>query len=212
MKHLICSFIRPLLFAWALTSSTHAAIIYSGLQNVAIPFNADGVYVNVVTNATSTSEPGNFATAPWINPFWGGTKIASTDILRPSVISGTAFEEQVLNRAYGDLLLPTDYFAADYNGSETHIGPALNQFQIAMPGYIGFSFELAGDNYYGWARMTAASGSAGTLHDWAYNNVANEGIVIGQLVVAVPEPSRTVLLLSGLLGVLFRRRRSHKSP
>lgn len=191
---------------WLLPAAAPAAIIYSGVQNVAIPYSVGGLYVNVVTNATSTSEPGDYATGPWINLFWGGTKIASTDILRPSVIMGAPFAEQVLNRSFGDLLEPTDTYAADYNGSETHIGAGLNQFLLNVPGYIGFEFDLAGNTRYGWMQMVPNNASAGAVVDWAYNTVPNEGIVIGEL-DAAPEPGRAVLVLGGLLGLLFRRRR-----
>ena len=176
------------------------------MQNAAIPLGLGGVFVNLVTTATSTSEPGDFATGPWLNLFWGGTKIASTDILRPSVITGTAFAEQVLNRANGDFLLPADSFAADYNGSETHIGPALNQFQLGAAGYIGFQFDLAGNTRYGWMQVIPNNASTGTVVDWAYNSVPDEGIVIGEL-TAAPEPSRAVLLLGGLCAALLQRRR-----
>lgn len=192
---------------WLLTAAAPAAIIYSGLQNVAIPYSMDGLYVNVDTNATVTSQPSDFASGPWINPFWGGTKIASNDILRTSVITGTPFAEQVLNHGLGDLLEPMDYYAADYNGSEMHIGSDLNQFQLNAPGYIGFKFDLAGAPRYGWMQIIPNNASADALVvDWAYNTVPNEGIVIGKL-EAVPEPGRPMLLLGGLLALLFRRRR-----
>lgn len=192
---------------WLLTAAAPAAIIYSGLQNVVIPFSVDGLYVNVDTNDTRTSQPSNFAWGPWINLFWGGTKIASNDILRPSVITGTPFAEQVLNHSFGDLLEPMDDYAADYNGSELHIGSDLNQFQLNAPGYIGFQFDLAGTPRYGWMQIIPNNASADALVvDWAYNSVPSEGIEIGKLDV-VPEPGRSLLLLGGLLGLLFRRRR-----
>lgn len=207
MNRLFHAFVRPLLLALALTTTAPAAVIYSGVQNIAIPLSFDGVYVNIVTNNTSLTEPGNWTTAPWINPFWGGTVIGSNDQVRPSVISGTAGAEQIVNHAFGSEIGSTAYFASGYNGSETHIGASSSQFQIEATGYIGFTFDLAGDTHYGWMRMTPGSGGAGIVHDWAYNSLPDEGIYAG-LLLGIPEPSRALLLILGMSIVVLRRRRA----
>lgn len=208
MNRLFHAFVRPLLLALALANTASAAVIYSGVQDVAAPFGFDGVYVNVVTNSTSLTEPGTWTTAPWINPFWGGTVIGSNDQLRPSVIAGTAGAEQIVNHAFGSEIGSTTYFASDYNGSETHIGVASWQFQLDTAGYIGFTFDLAGDTHYGWMRVTPGSGGgAGIVHDWAYNSLPDEGIYAG-LLLGVPEPSRALLLILGMSVAVLRRRRA----
>ncbi|MCX6856058.1 MAG: PEP-CTERM sorting domain-containing protein [Verrucomicrobia bacterium] len=185
-----------------------AAIIYSGVRNLAVPYNFDGLYVQVVSGATSTTEPGSWATAPWINPFFGGTQIASNDLLRPSVIAGTAGAEQIRNYTLGSAIDASLNYAPDYNGSTTHTGVALEQFQVTLAGLIGFKFQTtpSGPTYYGWLNLTVSDSGEGLIKDWAYNNTANEGIYAGQQ-LAVPEPGRAVLLMIGAFSLLVWRGR-----
>lgn len=189
-----------------LTLSAPAAVIYSGVQNVAIPFNFDGVFVNLLTKATATTEPGTWTTGAWINPIFGGTQMASNEIVRPSVIAGTAGSEQMINFTLGAVIDGTDFYAASYNGSTTHTGPTLSQFIVGTEGYFGIKLSQGANTHYGWARMTVNDSGSGTLHDWAYNATAGEGLYAGTQ-LAVPEPSRAVLLAAGLLGLVMRRRR-----
>ena len=75
----------------AVTASpaSHAAIIYSGVQNVPIPFDLpagqEGVYLNIATGSTTVSYPADWSTAPWLNPFFGGVDVANSPLLRPVI-------------------------------------------------------------------------------------------------------------------------------
>jgi hypothetical protein len=65
---------RSVLFvilSFAIPHSAHSAIIYSGLQNIAIPTTFDGIYLDVDTGATSTSTIGGWD----VNFFFGGIGI-----------------------------------------------------------------------------------------------------------------------------------------
>ena len=201
MRFLILAF-SLLLF----TLSAPAAVVYSGVQNVAIPLHFDGVYVNLITNATSTSEPGTWTTGAWINPFFGGTQVASNEIVRPSVVTGTAGSEQLIKFTLAAEIDATNFYASTYNGSTTHTGPTLTQFAVGIKGYIGLKILQGANTHFGWASMTVNDSGAGTLHDWAYNTTANEGIYAGTQ-LAVPEPSRALLLAMSLLGLFMHRRR-----
>lgn len=180
-----------------------AAIVYSGIQNIAVPFTFSGVYVNIVTTDDQTSEPANWTTEPWLNPFFGGTAIASNSLLRPLI----AGPDRVVNVANGTFITSGNTFATDYNGSETHVGPAGDQFEIGVLGLVGFQFEstIGGATKFGWMSLTTDNLGNGLITDWAYNDEAGVGIVAGQL-LAVPEPSRALLLVLGACGFVLRRR------
>ena len=68
--------------------SAHAGVTYSGYQNIAVPENFDGLYLNVTTGATAFSQPSDWNSSSWINPFFGGVYTGSSALLRP-VITGS---------------------------------------------------------------------------------------------------------------------------
>ncbi|MBE7494297.1 MAG: PEP-CTERM sorting domain-containing protein [Verrucomicrobiaceae bacterium] len=181
-----------------LTVSAPAAVIYSGLQNISIPNDFEGVYLNTLTGATSTILPGNWNNAPMINPFFGGTAIGTSALLRP-VITGA---DQIENLAYSTIVGPGSSFAAGESGSSTHIGAAANQFQLGVEGWLGYAFESTpgGSTMYGVMRLTLNnSGYGATIHDWYYDDSGAP--------VSVPEPGRSGLLLVFLGCLVLRRRR-----
>lgn len=193
--------IRSLLCAASsllLAASAPAAIIYSGLQDVSLPNDPEGVYLNVFTGNVSSSVPGNWSSAPVINPFFGGTAIGTSPLLLP-VITGA---DQILNLAYGTLVGLSSTFAAGESGSSTHVGPAANQFQLGVEGYLGYQFQstVGGQVYYGFMRITIDNdGSGATIHDWSYDDTGAP--------IAVPEPGRACLMALGVLALMHRRRR-----
>jgi len=185
-----------------LTPSAQCAVIYSGLQNIAIPLTLDGVYLNVITGATSSTQPADWNTAPWINPFFGGVYISNDSLLRPAVTGA----DQVLNLPGGTLIGSASNFVAGESGSTTHIGAAPNQFQLGVPGYLGFTFQptVGGSAYYGWANVTFNNSGAGSINSYAYDDTGSP--------IFVPEPSRVLLFFSGLCMMVMRRRRGLFSP
>jgi hypothetical protein len=194
-----------------LAASAHSSVIYSGLQDISLPYNAAGIFVNLNDATTSVIEPSGYTngTAPWMFFSFGGSGIGTSPLVR-TVVTGSVFAgaEQTANLAYGSTVGPTSRFSvgdAGYNGSETHIGASLNQFQLGTQGYIGYEFTptVGGPAYFAVARVTLHNdGVSATLHDWSYENTPGAPIT-------VPEPSRTLLGLAGLLVTLARRRRPH---
>ncbi|HEY1049619.1 MAG TPA: hypothetical protein VGE39_07680 [Prosthecobacter sp.] len=186
-------------FHMFLVASAPAAVIYSGLQNITIPNDFEGVYLNILTGQSTATQPGTWNNAPMINPFFGGTAIATSDFLRP-VITGT---DQIENLAYSTIVGPGSSFASGESGSSTHVGGSLNQFLLGVEGYIGYAFQtsIGGPTMYGVMRVTLDNdGSGATIHDWSYDDTGAP--------VSVPEPKRTLILAAGLLCVARRRRRS----
>lgn len=196
------------LISWLFVASSHAAVIYSGLQNVSVPFTPEGIYLNVFSGAPSNSEPGTYDTAPWMFMNFGGAGIATSPLVR-TVVTGSvvAGMEQTENLAYGTMVGPSSRFSigdSGYNGSETHVGAALNQFQLGTQGYIGYEFTptVGGQAYFAVMRVTVANdGVSATIHDWSYENTPG-------MAIAVPEPSRALLMLVGCMSAWLRRRRA----
>ena len=190
--------------------SAPAAVIYSGLQNISLPNNAVGLFVNLNNASTSISEPLSYGdgTAPWMFFSMGGSGIGTNALVR-TVVTGSvvAGAEQTANLAYGSMVGPSSRFSigdSGFNGSETHTGAAINQFQLGTQGYIGYEFTptAGGPAYFAVARVTLHNdGVSATLHDWSYENTVGQAIT-------VPEPSRALLLIGGLMSLCLRRRRS----
>jgi len=197
---------KTILALLLLTISSHAAVIYSGLQDISLPYNMGGIYVNLLTAATSSSEPGTIETAPWMFMNFGGSGISTAPLVR-SVVTGsvTPGMEQTENLATGSIVgLSSRLSIGDtgYNGSETHIGPSLGQFVLGTQGFLGFQFEqmVGGSSYFGFMRVTLDSdGVSAKIHDWSFEDVVGQAIT-------VPEPSRAFLCFMAVLGLLAHRR------
>lgn len=185
-------------------SASHAAIVYSGVQNVAIPQDFGGVYLNIVSGATASSQPGTWNAGSWVNPFFGGVGIGNSALLFP-VVTGT---DQIVKLAGGAIIDSASNFVLGESGSSTHVGPAANQFQIGSAGLMGFKWRLpgGGSDYYGWLRLEVNNVGAGKIIDWAYENAAGAGIQAGAgALTPVPEPG-AALIGFALLGVGIARR------
>lgn len=196
MKQLLIIAICPLLFA----CSADAAVIYSGIRNIAIPTGFDGVYLNIDDGSTGTSPM-----AGWdINPFFGGAGVANSSSFQPARI-GTANDAPLHRVDWGDSISGLMDFASGFGGSGdpfAHIGVGPDQFEAGEEGYLGFRFftDASEGPYYGWMRVSFTNNtSGGMIFDWAYENTGAP--------IAIPEPSRALLLLLGLVAAGNRRRR-----
>ena len=188
----------------AATPAGRAAIVYSGQQDVPIPLDPEGEYLRIDTGATAGALPADWATAPWINPFFGGVDVANSMLLRP-VITGA---DQILNLAPGTFIGSGSNFAAGESGSATHFGIGSGQFALNVAGYLGVTFRstAGGPEYYGWIQMQVSNIGAGKIFAWAYESVSGAPITAGGGNVA-PEPGVLALLGAGLLGLGRRLRR-----
>jgi MYXO-CTERM domain-containing protein len=200
MKH------RVILLAAApvLAPSAWGDVIYSGYQNIAVPLDFNGVYLNIATGATASAEPGNWATVPWINPFFGGVYIANDVLLRPVITPIAQYEDQIVKLATGTLVGSGSTFVAGVNGSSTHVGGAANQFAIGIPGNLGFQFEATpgGTTQYGWLNTTINNTGAGVIRDWAYDN-AGGSIIVGRVQQSAPVLGAQTFTLSPGSGESF---------
>ncbi len=187
-------------------SLTQAAVVYSGLQNVPITVDQEGAYLNLASGTTSSVYPGlsTWDSGPWLNLFFGGVAVGNSPYLRP-VITGS---DQIVALPYGTLVDGSSNFAPGESGSSSHIGPAPNQFQIGVDGYMAFAFQTGAGQptYYGWLRFAPDNSTGGVLRDWAFESTVGLPVAVGFTVTA-PEPSRSLLLLAGGVVLLARRQR-----
>ena len=181
---------------------TRAATIYSNLQDISIPANFAGVYLDIDTGATSTS-----AFTGWdINPFFGGSVIGNSPAFQPVRI-GTSNLDRVLNLAPGTVIAGSLTYASGFGGSgnigHQHIGVGADQFQVSTEGYLGFKFTLNGGGgaKYGWMRVTLTNNAAGALiRDWGYDD-AGGTIAVGRVQQsAAAALAQTVTLSAGTGG------------
>lgn len=193
-----------LIFSLAVPLLSSGAVVYSGIQDLTVPNTTDGLYLNIATGTSTGTYPSDWSDKAYFNPFYGGIAIATSDLFLP-VIMGA---DQVVNVAYNSLIDSSLNFATGENGSSTHTGSGPGQFALGTEGYVAFQFQttVGGPIMLGWSRIIINNAGSGVIRDWAYNDTAGQGILAGTL-IAVPEPSRVVLLLPGLLMLVWCRRR-----
>lgn len=196
---------KSFLFLLILALPAHSAVIYSGVQNIAIPTGYTGIYINLDTGATGTS-----AITGWdINPFFGGAGVANSTAFQPARLASGNLDP-ALRLNLGDVVGPALTYSSGFGGSGdpvAHLGAAANQFQVGSEAYMGFRFttDAASGPFYGWIRVAFTHNtSGGLIKDWAYDDTGS-----AITIESVPEPSRALLLGLGLTGFLLRRKRNH---
>ena len=174
-----------------------AAVVYHGLQNIVIPTDFAGVYLNIDTGVTNSVEfPG------WdINPFFGGFAVGNSPAFQPAR-TGTANSDPIIALGAGATVNGSLLFSTGQGGSETHLGASANRFGIGQEAYLGFRFTTDGNAgpYYGWVRVVfTANTPGGVLKDWAYET-GGTAIQTANVLQAAPQAGISVVTLSGGLG------------
>lgn len=202
--------ITPLfvILSFAIRHSAQSAVIYSGIQNIAIATTFDGTYVDVENTNNATNHSSSTITGWDVNLFFGGVGEFNQSNFQPVRLLGSDPFSAMQNLTLGTLISAASTFATGDGGSgdvgSEHVGFGVGQFQPNVDGYIGF--RLNGTNY-GWMRVSLTFDDPGALiKDWAYDDTG-ASIFAGML--SVPEPSRALLLMVGAIGAIFRRRRHH---
>ena len=173
-----------------------ADTFYSGLQNIPIPIDFAGVFLDVDGNTTA-----NNAFAGWdINPFFGGADVANSSAFQPAR-TGTDALDPIWNFSQGNTVgsgLGLN-FASQYGGSETHLGSGTGQFAPGTDGYIGFSLN----GNYGWMRVAFTENTSGAvIRDWAYAT-SGAAIVVGSSQTNVTGADTTMLSLTPRVAESF---------
>lgn len=172
-------------------------VIYRGLQDIAIPTNFDGVYLNIDDGTTSAVE----FTGWDINPFFGGVGVGNSGSFQPARTGGTN-ESSILALTFGTSVGGNLTFSSGPGGSESHLGFGANQFGIGQEAYLGFQFSTDGNGgpYYGWMRVIfTANLSGGIIQDWAYETTGL-ATSTGNVLQAAPVAGVSAVTLSGGAG------------
>ena len=224
--------ISSALAAVAVAGSVNAAIVTTGAINQSSPSAGLGVSVNINSNgAYSTGGTGfSIVSFDWsatassvvIGASYGSSAAGAGGYLLELAGTRTTYRANTMYAAgatidssigtlsdaaasgsgffYGD-----GGFILKASGTSTSTP---GQFKNAS-GYLAFRFSsnttngIDGNWYYGWIGYTGAE-TSGTITGWAYNTVADEGIIAGG--GAIPTPGAIALL--GVAGLTGRRRRN----
>ncbi|KAB2637757.1 MAG: hypothetical protein DVB25_09400, partial [Verrucomicrobia bacterium] len=164
-----------LLCAWQLPwpQSALAEVVYSGIQDIAIPANFDGVFLNVVTQQHATYEFSGWD----LNPFFGGLGIANAPNFQPARL-GTDSGDSIVPLSFGSSISSSLSFATGYGGSGAednsgHLGPGPSQFTAGQSAYLGFQVTRNASVSYGWMQVTLTRDGIGVIQDWAYDPSGN---------------------------------------
>jgi hypothetical protein len=195
--------------------TAHAAIVYSGLQNINVPNSTAGIYINLVTKTTGSSD----TLADWdINPYVSATshRFRIFDNSTTLFVDGgsAAGEDTAARLTAGDPIGSSQTYT--FESSPLLATPdGQGPWAAASAGdFLGIQFTEAsvhgGNPIFGWIRMTkgentpaAGEPSGINIVDWAYDDSGAQ-IAAGAV---VPEPSSLALLAAGAVGLMARRGR-----
>ena len=182
----------------ALILPAAADIVYSDLQDIAIPVSFAGVFVDVDGNSA------------WdINPFFGGIDVANSPAFQPAR-TGTGNLANIVNFAVGDMIDAGCVFSTGYGGSAGHLAVTAGdgKFVAGQEGYLGFKLDTNNNPNnpawcYGWMRVVFdGTGSDAVVKDWAYDT-SGTSIVIGRVNQSVADGGTQTVTISPQGGESF---------
>jgi len=156
-----------------------ASVIYSGVVNLNIPSNVNGLYLNVVTGAYNSTGGGGNTVPGWtINP-WGNTNLqffVSTSPVGTQHIMRTG-GGGIANLALSDIIGPTPIHGG-WSGANLNASITGNQpfFLNSTNNIYGFRFTYNGNTHYGWARIALGNSLIGqprTLIEYGWQDQPN---------------------------------------
>ena len=202
-----------------LPTTTDAAIVstpgISPSAPLTVPYNGDGVYLNVLNGLT-----GGNATKPlgWdFNPngelnlgWWVPALDPTPDALRGSLLRYSSSSAATPGSLDSNTLVDASG-AYSISSDGVTFGAAAGEWKLSAANYFGFQFIDEGDSmvHYGWGILVLGDGagvgsSPRTITNVFYETEAGKGIAIG----AIPEPSSSLLAVGAAGLALLRRRRT----
>ena len=199
---------------YALTATGTATLATAGIANADIITSSGGPvtvvlganYVTLFTVAEVDFRAGQDGSAPSTNQFFAYVTLygnsASMATVGAGATIGVGFDGT------------TSQFRAfvGYNGG---VGTFSGYLAHGTSRLIGFAVSDGTDNFYGWIDYSLSPTETAytfTINSWAYNDVANQGIIAGQNTAAgssaVPGLGGLAALAIGAAGVRSRRQRT----
>lgn len=194
----------------ALSTTAHAAIVYTNLNSYQVPGYAGVLYVPAGSGYAVLHPVGYLGidTPPLNNGLSFGNSYSTED-----EFSGSSYSAARLVSPQTNLMQMTSSLLS--YGSTVDASSILTIYGDLSPSdspavqYVGAAAKSGSDFYYGWVGFTIEGGKF-TLKETAFNSTAGEGITVGQTsagISAVPEPSSQLALIAlGSAGLLSRRR------
>ena len=156
--------------------------------------------------------------------FYGPQRPAVTQNMSLATASGT--DGQTLKLSMGAVIGPSstvfgqqndlaNQFITNFQNDGAPTGQWLGDGTTVQTGYVGFKFQTTdGSTHYGWFQISLDPNAfnddttgtpSTTVLGWAYNSVADQGILAGQ----IPEPNSIALALlgAGAAGLMYWRRK-----
>jgi hypothetical protein len=175
-----------------------AGIVYSGPQNVAVPFTGPGLSIDLDTGTFSTTEevsgfdlfftetgaPGNaglrFAGGAAGDGVWSKLTTIKHTASSASSSSSSTTTASVKKFNAGKLITSVKTFANMGLLGEVSSGGARDGFWgYGGSGYVGFEFvSAANTTLYGWVQLAVGEDLTATVVDWAYDD-SGQPIVAG---------------------------------
>lgn len=171
MKHAFTHSARrcaPMILLLASSLTASADVIYSNLQDLAIPTTFDGIYLDVETGANDTT-----GTIDWdLNLIFGGVGVFNSIDFQP-VRETDAGNGTLSNLSSGTIVNASLTFdSSDGTGASIdHMG---DTFTAGAEGTIGF--QLNSGNY-GWMRVVLDGSGSAFIKDWAYDDGGGSGAI-----------------------------------
>jgi hypothetical protein len=199
-------------------AAADATIIYSGVVNSnivvsgggpassSLPVTLDGSLTDF-TLAVDVGMGGDLARTSVSGP--GSTYFVADGVGPQALTLGTLISAANATGPGGFLSrsFASSPFSAKSGNWSADAGPG-----VEVSGYLGLEFDISGSAHYGWAQLViAVDGTLGplasvTLVDYAYEDQPGVGIMAGETVSAVPEPSGLALFAMGAAGLMALRR------
>ena len=204
----------PTWIALALVMPASADVIYSNFQNIGIPANFAGVYLDVNgPNGWNTNMAA--PVAGWdINVYYGGKDLANSPAFQPVRANNTANWAPITDLSAGATVSSGGIYspfvqsgtgaeppgAPGYGTSPMLMGSGGN-FTAGTVGYIGFKL-YTGAGYtvpvYGWMRVILG-GATPVIEDWAYDT-SGATIATGNVLQSAPSGNAQTVTLTSESG------------
>lgn len=211
--------------AAAAAGGADAAIVYSGIRNIAIPANVDGVYLNLVTGASAATPVtgwhinpygatflGFYTNYPTPDTYFMGNNSAQTGTAVSLTVGSVLRYAQSGSASTASSSMSTSY-RWSYSTSAASVGTAAGQWKLNSDNYIGIRSKNSSNEYMmAWMRIAVgATITDRTIVDWAYETITSASAPTTSStwslqVGAVPAPGALALLgVAGLVGARRRR-------